>query len=53
MAKSSVPKAPFNEASLDIGIRTTDNFDKGLLEMTKDAFPAYTFASKRGTCIVF
>ena len=33
-------KATFNQAALDIGIRTIDNSNKVLAEMTKDAFPA-------------
>ena len=34
-------KATFNQAALNIGIRTIDNFNKVLAEMTKHAFPAY------------
>ena len=37
------PKAIFNQAALDIGIPTVNHFNKVLLEMTKHAFPAYTF----------
>ena len=33
-------KATFDQAALDIGIRTIDNFNKVLAEMTKHAFPA-------------
>ena len=36
-------KATFNQAALDIGKRTVDNFNKVLFEMTKHAFPAYAF----------
>ena len=36
-------KATFNQAALVIGIHTIDNFNKVLLEITKHAFPAYTF----------
>ena len=31
-------KATFNQAALDIGIRTVDNFNKVLMEMTKHTF---------------
>ena len=41
-------KATFNQAALDIGIHTVDNFNKVILEMTKHAFPAYAFCKKRG-----
>ena len=33
-------KATFNQAALDISMRTVDNFNKVLLEMTRHAFPA-------------
>ena len=36
-------KATFNQAALDIGICTIDNFNKVLAEMTKRVFPAYAF----------
>ena len=36
-------KLTYNQAALGIGIRTIDNFNKVLLEMTKHAFPAYVF----------
>ena len=36
-------KATFNQAALDIGICTVDNFNKLLLEITKHTFPAYAF----------
>ena len=36
-------KATFNKAALDIGIRTVDNFNKVLAEITKHVFPAYAF----------
>ena len=36
-------KATFNLVALDIGIRTFDDFNKIPDEMTKHAFPAYTF----------
>ena len=45
-------KATFNQAALDIGIRTIDNFNKLVLEMTKHAFPGYMlFVNKRGNYI--
>ena len=34
-------KATFNQSALDNGIRTIYNFNKVLLEMTKQAFPVY------------
>ena len=34
-------KPTFNQAALDIGISTVDNFNKVFLEMTKHTFPAY------------
>ena len=40
-------KATFNQAALDIGIRTVDNFNKVLMEMTKHAFPAYAFREQK------
>ena len=40
-------KATFNQAALDIGIWTIDNFNKVLLEMTKYAFPAYAFCKQK------
>ena len=40
-------KTNFNRAALDIGIRTVDNFNKVLAEITKHAFPAYTFRDKK------
>ena len=40
-------KAPFNQAALDIGIRTVDNFNKRLAEMTKHAYPVYAFREKK------
>ena len=36
-------RATLNQAALDIGIRTVDNFNKVLLKMTKHEFPAYAF----------
>ena len=39
--------ATFNQAALEIGIRTVDNFNKVLLEMTKHAFAAYTFCEQK------
>ena len=36
-------KATFNQAALDIGMHTVDDFNKILAEMTKDGFPAYAF----------
>ena len=41
----------FNQAALDIGIYTVDNFNKVLAEMTKHVFPAYAFCKhKRYLC---
>ena len=40
-------KATFNQAALDIGIRTVDYFNKVLLEMTKYTFPAYAFREQK------
>ena len=40
-------KASFNQAALDIGIGTIDNFNKVLAEMTKYAFPAYAFHKQK------
>ena len=40
-------KAIFNQAALDIGIHSVDNFNKALAEMTKHAFPAYTFYKQK------
>ena len=40
-------KATFNQAALDIGICTVDNFNKVLAEMTKHAFPAYIFREQK------
>ena len=36
-------KATFNQAALDIGMLTNDNFNKVLAEIFKDTFPAYAF----------
>ena len=40
-------KATFNQAALDIGICTVNNFNKVLAEMTKHAFPAYVFFEQK------
>ena len=40
-------KATFNQAALDIGIHTVDDFNKVHLEMTKHAFPAYAFHKQK------
>ena len=40
-------KATFNQAALETGIRTIDNFNKVLMEMTKHAFPAYAFREQK------
>ena len=40
-------KATFNQAALTIGIRTVDNFNKVLMEMTKHAFPACAFCEQK------
>ena len=40
-------KATFNQADLDIGIRTIDNFNKVLLEMTKCVLPVYAFCKQK------
>ena len=45
---TSYAKATFNQAALDIGIRTIDNSNKVLTEMTKHAFPAYAFKNREG-----
>ena len=36
-----------DQAVLGIGIRTVDNFNKGLAEMTKHTFPAYAFHEQK------
>ena len=40
-------KATFNQATLDIGIHTVDNFNKILLEMTKHAFSAHALREQK------
>ena len=40
-------KATFNQAALGIGIRTIDNFNKVLAEMTNHAFPVYAFCEQK------
>ena len=40
-------KATFNQTALGIGIRTVDNFNTVLAEMTKHAFPAYAFREQK------
>ena len=40
-------KATLNQAALDIGIRTVENFNKTLAEITKHLFPAYTFCDQQ------
>ena len=40
-------KATFNQAATDIGIRTIDNFNKVLAEMTKHVFPAHVFCEQK------
>ena len=40
-------KATLNQAALDIGIRTVDNFDKVLVEMTKHPISAYVFHEQK------
>ena len=40
-------KATFNQAALEIGIRTVDNFNKVLSEMIKYVFPAYVFCKQK------
>ena len=40
-------KATFNQAALDIGICTVDNFNKVLPEMTKHALPACSFPEQK------
>ena len=40
-------KATFNQAVLDIGIHTVDNFNKVLTEMTQQAFQVYTFREQK------
>ena len=40
-------KATFNQAALNIGIRTVEIFNKVLAEMTKHVFPAYAFRKQK------
>ena len=40
-------KAAFNQAALNIDIRTVVNFNEVLLEMTKHAFPTYAFCKQK------
>ena len=40
-------KATFNQAALDFGIPTVDNFNKALAEMTKHAYPEYAFGKQK------
>ena len=40
-------KATFKQVFLGIGIHTVDNFNKVLAEMTKHAFPTYTFCKQK------
>ena len=40
-------KATFDQAALDIGILTVDNFNKVLAQMTKHAFPTHTFHKQK------
>ena len=40
-------KATFNQAALNIGVRTIDIFNEVLAEMTKHAFPAYAFCEQK------
>ena len=40
-------KATFNQAALDIGIHTVDNFNKVLAEMAKHVFLAYAFREQK------
>ena len=40
-------KATLNQVTLDIGIRTVDNFNKVLAGMTKHNFPAYAFCERK------
>ena len=40
-------KATFNQAGLDIGMCTVDNFNKVRLEVTKHAFPVYAFRQQK------
>ena len=40
-------KATFNQAALDIGIRTDDKFNKLQAEITKHAFLVYNFCEQK------
>ena len=40
-------KSTFNQAALDIGLYTVDNFNKVLAEMTKHTFLGYAFHQQR------
>ena len=40
-------KATFNQATQITGIRTVENFNKVLMEMTKHGFPAYAFREQK------
>ena len=40
-------KATFNYGALYIGVCTVDDFNKVPLEMTKHAFPAYSFCKQK------
>ena len=42
-----VAKAIFNQATMDIGLHTIDNFNKVLAEMIKHTFPAYAFREQK------
>ena len=44
---TSDAKANCNQAAVDIGMRTIDNFNKVLLEMTKHTFAAYAFREEK------
>ena len=40
-------KATFNQVALNIGVRTVDNVNKVLAEMTKHTFPVYAFREQK------
>ena len=40
-------KATYNQAALDIGIHSVDNYNNVLAEMTKHSFPVYTFSKQK------
>ena len=41
------PKVAFDPATLGIGMRTVDDFNKGQTETTKHTFPVYVFREQK------